>query len=184
MQRGNLDRLCVFGVLILGGIHLMSCSTPGGAPMAGPSPVVSVSTASREMLPTDSNIEPFPTRSLVSTESSPSVSCENVSISNPAATYCSLLGYQSGTKETAEGQVSTCTMPDGTVCDAWQFLRGTCGQEFSWCALNGYQIQNVIESDGLSTQEYAVCVDASGNTVGTLFELSGLQAMLEACSRR
>jgi putative hemolysin len=117
-------------------------------------------------------------------EPSPSTSCENVSISNPAATYCSLLGYQSGTQDTAEGQVSICTFPDGSVCDAWQFLRGKCGQEFSWCALNGYQIQAVIESDGSSTQEYAVCVDSNGNTVGTLIELSGLQALFEACSRQ
>jgi putative hemolysin len=152
--------------------------------MAGLTPVVSIATTSLEALPTDSNVEPLSTRSIISTESSPSISCENVSISNPAATYCSLLGYQTGTQNTAEGQAGICTMPDGMVCDAWQFLRGTCGQEFSWCALNGYQVQNVVESDGSSTQEYAICVDSNGVSVGKLFELSGLQVMLEACSRR
>lgn len=167
MKSGNLDRLYLLSVLLLGGALLVSCSA-AGQPPAVP----------------DSNSEPLPTRSIEGAVPSASVSCENVTIANPAATYCAMLGYQSGTQETAAGQASTCIMPDGTVCDAWQFLRGTCGQEFSWCALNGYQIQNVVESDGSSTQEYAVCVDASGNTVGTLFELSGLQALLDNCLRR
>ena len=181
MQSGTPYRLCV---LILGGIILISCSPMGGTPVAAQTPAVSISTARPEALPADPTIEPLPTRSVVNTQTPSSLSCENVSIANPAATYCAMLGYQSLTQETAEGQLSVCAMPDGAVCDAWQFLRGTCGQEFSWCALNGYQIQNVIESDGSSTQEYAVCVDASGNTVGTLFELSGLQALLESCLRR
>lgn len=171
MQRGFQSRLCV---LILGGILLISCSPAGGTPMAGQVPSVPVSTA---------NLETFPTRALT-TEPPSSVSCENVSIGNPAAAYCALLGYQPGTQDTTDGQVGVCTMPDGSVCEAWQFLRGTCGQEFSWCALNGYEIQTVIESDGSSTQEYAVCVDADGNTVGAVIELSGLQALFEACSRR
>jgi putative hemolysin len=173
MRSGNFGRFYVLGVLILGGVLLVSCSASGGTPAAGQSPVVP-----------DSIEEPLPTRSIETLAPSPSVSCENVSIANPATTYCAMLGYQSGTQETAEGQAGTCIMPDDTVCDAWQFLRGTCGQEFSWCAQNGYQIQNVVESDGSSTQEYAVCVDASGNTVGTLSELSGLQALLDGCSRR
>ena len=173
MKSGNLDRLCILSVLLLGGALLVSCSATSGTPAAGQSPAVP-----------DSNSEPLPTRSIEDAVPSASVSCENVSIANPAATYCAMLGYQSGTQETAAGQASTCIMPDGTVCDAWQFLRGTCGQEFSWCALNGYQIQNVVESDGSSTQEYAVCVDASGNTVGTLSVLSGLQALLDNCLRR
>ena len=173
MRKGDLGRFYVLGVLILGGVLLISCSATGGTPAAGQSPVVP-----------DSSNKPLSARSVQSPAPSPSVSCENVSIANPAATYCAMLGYQSGTQETEGGQASTCIMPDQTVCDAWQFLRGTCGQEFSWCAQNGYQIQNVVESDGSSIQEYAVCVDASGNTVGTLSELSGLQALLDGCSRR
>ncbi len=112
-----------------------------------------------------------------------SVSCEGVSIANPAASYCSLLGYETGIMETAGGQAGACVFPDGSSCDAWEFLRGTCGQDFSWCALNGMEIQTVTESDGSSTQVYGVCIDANGNTVGKVLDLSGLQSLLDACSR-
>ncbi len=172
MQLGKLSRLCV---LILGWIALGSCSTVDGTSAVRPIPVDSVSTTSPQ---------PSPIFSTNNTESSPAISCENVSVSNPAASYCSLLGYQSGMQDTPQGQLSICTLPGGLVCDAWQFLRGKCGQEFSWCALNGYEIQTVIESDGNYSQEYAVCVDSNGNNLGTVIELSGLQALLEACSHR
>ena len=42
----------------------------------------------------------------------------------------------------------------------------------------------VTESDGSSTQEYAVCVDSNGAVVGKVFDLSGLQALLDACYRQ
>lgn len=170
MQRGNISRLCA---LILGGIALGSCSTVGGTTTAGSVPVDSVIT----------NVpQPSPIISINNT--STAISCENISVSNPAASYCSLLEYQSGTQDTPQGQQSICTLPGGIVCDAWEFLRGKCGQEFSWCALNGFEIQTIVESDGTSTQEYAICVDSIGNNIGTLIELSGLQATLEACSHR
>lgn len=108
-------------------------------------------------------------------------SCEGVSIANPAASYCSLLGYETRIMETAEGQAGACVFPDGSSCDAWEFLRGTCGQDFSWCALNGMEIQTVTESDGSSTQVYGVCIDANGNTVGKVLDLSGLQSLLDGC---
>ena len=175
MQRGNLTRLCVLGVLILGGIEMISCSAAGGTPITGSNPAVAIPTAS---------LIPFPNNLPINTEASHSISCDNVSISNPAAAYCSMLGYQTGMQDTDAGQVGICALPDGTVCDAWQFLRGKCGQEYSFCALQGYGIETVTESDGASTQEYAVCVDSNGNILGSLIELSGLQALLDACSLR
>jgi len=159
--------------MLLAGIMLLnSCSAAGGE-------------MTTQILQT-----PSPNESPVSTLEAPTatasflLSCDMVTVSNPAATYCVMLGYQNGIQEMAGEQVSTCTMPDGTLCDAWQFFRGTCGQEFSWCAQNGYQIQNVIENNGSSTQEYAICVDADGNTIGTVAELSGLQSLLENCLPR
>lgn len=172
MGRENLPGLRVWGALILGGIVLLSCTTVGGTTTLPQIPLI-----------TDASDTPLPT-TIESIQPSPPISCEEVVVANPAATYCVMLGYQVGVQETQDGQVSICTLPDGTVCDAWKFLRGTCGQEFSWCAINGYQIQNVIQSDGLSTQEYAVCVDANGNTAGSVIELSGLQTLLESCLPR
>jgi uncharacterized protein len=111
-----------------------------------------------------------------------SIACEGVSIGNPAASYCSLLGYQYDIQDTNEGQTGVCTLPDGSNCEEWQFLRGKCGEDFSWCALNGMEIQTVTESEGASIQEYAVCVDSNGTIVGKVFDLSGLQALLNACN--
>jgi len=162
MQLGKLSRLSVLGVIF--GLYLVSCTTAGETPVMEETPVDSIST--------------------IVSEPPPSISCEGVSISNPAATYCSMLGYESGVQDTPDGQAGICTMPDGTVCDEWQFLRGKCGEEYSWCVLNGMSIRNVSESDGSGTQEYAVCVDSTGSIVGKVFELSGLQAMVETCGRK
>ena len=161
MQLGKLSRLSVLGVIF--GLYLVSCTTAGETPVMEETPVDSIST--------------------IVSEPPPSISCEGVSISNPAATYCSMLGYESGVQDTPDGQAGICTMPDGTVCDEWQFLRGKCGAEFSWCAMNGVGIQTVTESDGSATMEYAVCLDKNGTIVGKVTELSGLQTLLDTCTR-
>lgn len=171
MGHGNIPWCYAWGALLIGVILLGSCSTGGD-------------TATSQIAHTPNSNNRAISTIVESPTPSPPLSCEMVTIANPAATYCAMLGYQDGMQTTSGGQRSACTMPDGTICDAWQFFRGTCGQEFSWCALNGYQIQNVIESEGSSTREYAICVDADGNTIGTVIELSGLQSLLERCSPR
>lgn len=109
------------------------------------------------------------------------VSCEGVSIGNPAAVYCSMLGYKYSIQDINDGQIGICRMPDESICEAWEFLRGKCGQAYSWCAINGLTIQPTTVTEDSTVMEYAVCVDSNRTNVGKLTDLSGLQALLDSC---
>ncbi len=71
-------------------------------------------------------------------------------IADPSCVYCSALGY--------ECQDGDCVFPDGTSCPTWDFYRGKCGQNFTYCEQQGYKIENRVEDMGTWTAEYAVCV--------------------------
>lgn len=105
--------------------------------------------------------------------------CGNPQIANPAAVYCVLLGYKLSTEETPQGQAGVCVFKDGSNCDEWAFLRGTCGQEHSYCAQKGYGIKTVHDGQDAYSQEYAVCTDSSGKVIGTVTQLSGLEQQLK-----
>jgi C1A family cysteine protease len=97
---------------------------------------------------------------------------------NPAAVYCSELGYQVKTiTQDDGGQYSVCVFPDGNICDAWQFLEGKCGEEYSYCAINGYG--QIIKTDGKNSFSgtYPVCVDGS-TEIGNPLDLMGITARL------
>ena len=83
-----------------------------------------------------------------------------VGIANPAAVYCRELGYEYKIVDTSTGQQGICVFSEDAQCDAWNFLMGRCGQEYSYCALNGYEI--ITRTDGIDTlaREYGVCVEA------------------------
>ncbi len=103
---------------------------------------------------------------------------------NPAAVYCQeVLGYPYRIVRTPKGDIGQCVMPDGTQCDAWQFLTGRCGDAFNYCAR--IDLETSTRSDGLDpfSPEYAVCVDASRRVVlGSVSNLSKLSALSEGCS--
>ena len=86
--------------------------------------------------------------------------CVNVSFSlpNPAAVYCKNLGYEYKIVKTSKGEYGECIFPDKSKCDEWEFLEGKCGQDYSYCKKNGYDIK--IKTDGKNpySPEYAVCV--------------------------
>jgi putative hemolysin len=81
------------------------------------------------------------------------------SLPNPAAFYCSKMGYQYKIIETGEGEQGICVFPDGTECDEWQFYAGTCGQKWSYCKVHGYEL--VAKDDGKNAYSptYSICVD-------------------------
>ncbi|MFH1239930.1 MAG: DUF333 domain-containing protein [Candidatus Diapherotrites archaeon] len=97
-----------------------------------------------------------------------------VGTANPATVYCGELGYQWKINENPMGQQGICIFSDESECDEWDFLRGTCGQQWSYCAVNGYDI--ITKDDGRNpfTPEYAVCVDEEGNEIGSVTELMNL----------
>ena len=78
---------------------------------------------------------------------------------NPAAVYCEELGYKHEIRTSPSGgQYGVCVFPDGSECKAWEFLRGKCGQKFSFCERKGFKIENRVKDMGSWTAEYAVCV--------------------------
>lgn len=51
-------------------------------------------------------------------------------IQNPATAFCKRYGYIYKTEKTSKGEVGYCIMPNGEVCDEWEFYRGECGNRY------------------------------------------------------
>jgi len=99
------------------------------------------------------------------------------SIINPSMLYCEELGYETETSMTDQGEIGICKFPDGTNCEAWNFLKGECGTEHSYCILQGYEIKTITDEDKCSSifsDDCAVCVLTNGTEteVTKLMELS------------
>ncbi|MEA3255085.1 MAG: C1 family peptidase [Candidatus Altiarchaeota archaeon] len=88
-----------------------------------------------------------------------------VGVANPAAVYCSGLGYAYRVVETDMGERGVCVFSDGvSECDAWGFLKGKCGKEYSYCVQKGYDIETDTVDKGGYFVEYAVCVSELTNS--------------------
>jgi putative hemolysin len=81
-------------------------------------------------------------------------------MANPSAVYCEGLGYPYKSVERNGGMDADCILPDSSRCTAWDFLSGGCGQEFTYCELNGGTIEEGANIgtcrfvDGSSCDEY------------------------------
>lgn len=78
---------------------------------------------------------------------------------NPAAVYCSALGYTYTTDHRADGDYGYCTLPDGTRADAWQFYAGSAGALYGACAQAGYRQE--VSSDPVLCPFSAACAVCS-----------------------
>jgi len=76
---------------------------------------------------------------------------------NPAAVYCTDLGYSY--------EESNCVFPDGSSCDGWTFLRGKCGQEYSYCSLQGHSLTTESVDRGSYSTQSQVCISDSGQRI-------------------
>jgi putative hemolysin len=106
-----------------------------------------------------------------------SVDCEHIILSNPAAGYCSLMGYTYEYRESG----GVCKFPDGSSCPQWEFYAGKCGQDFSYCTVNGYGIITGAGGGDPYSSEYSVCVDSQGKALGSVTDLIGLTDALDSC---
>lgn len=97
-----------------------------------------------------------------------------VGLANPAAVYCLELGYEYRVVDEPSGQKGICIFPDGSECEAWAFLEGKCGQEYSYCEKCGYSIQTMNDGQDPFSREYAVCVSKEGKRIGSITELMAL----------
>ena len=56
---------------------------------------------------------------------------------NPAAVYCTQLGYDYETAAAPLGEEGVCVV-DGHRYNAWAFFEGKVGREYNYCAKKGY----------------------------------------------
>jgi putative hemolysin len=90
---------------------------------------------------------------------------------DPAAVYCSTLGYQYEIKQNENGnEAGICVFPENEGkdnCSSWEFMSGKCGMEYSYCAKEGY-----LQKTGTGTEcasedllaECLLCVLPDGKT--------------------
>lgn len=86
-------------------------------------------------------------------------------MANPAAVYCGGLGYAMENVTRNGGEDADCIFPDESRCGQWDFLSGRCGQEFSYCSLQGY---NLGEGTNIGT-----CQFPDGSTCDEFLFFSG-----------
>lgn len=91
-------------------------------------------------------------------------------LKNPAAVYCDAMGYEYIVEEIPEGQVGLCKLPDGSTCLGFDFLKGKCGEGYSYCRQKGYELKVVIGPEkcgplAAPEEECAVCVLENGEEV-------------------
>jgi len=118
---------------------------------------------------------PFDSSRRVSTNKNVELPVQKLGMANPAAVYCHELGYGYKIVNTDRGQKGVCIFPDKTECEEWQFLAGKCGQSYSYCARQRYDL--IAKTDGMNpfSREYAVCVDKiSKKEIGLVTDLFSL----------
>lgn len=100
-------------------------------------------------------------------------------ISHPAAYYCQSLGYSyQVVSDSGQGQRGVCSFPDGSSCDAWQFLQGECRQELNYCASQGMRTVVVGGAGDLYSRKSALCVGQDGEEIGRVTELMDFERNL------
>lgn len=85
-----------------------------------------------------------------------------LNMANPAAVYCEALGYTLEPRENEAGMDADCVFPDGSECLQWDFLAGRCGNEHSFCSVQGGEIKDVgtniadcVFEDGSTCDEFS-----------------------------
>jgi putative hemolysin len=92
-------------------------------------------------------------------------------VRDPSAVYCLALGYDYQIRQTAAGQVGYCLLPGGNMVDAWEFLAGNEGKEYSYCSRQGYRQKTLSDSTScIWSRDCLVCVLPDGREV----EVTGL----------
>lgn len=99
---------------------------------------------------------------------------EKAGVANPAAVYCAKLGYEYKIVTSDDGgQHGVCTLSDKTECTGWNFYRGKCGQEFSYCKQQGYDLKDLGKNEGWF--EGAVCINKiTKQEIGTVYNLMNM----------
>ena len=82
---------------------------------------------------------------------------------DPAASYCSALGYEYLRGLTKRGEIALCRLPNDQIVDAHSFLSGKVALEWSYCAQQGYEAKRVEDSE--ICKDCTVCVLEDGTEI-------------------
>lgn len=124
---------------------------------------------------------PSPTPTATTTEIPAETQNILVYMANPAAVYCTDLGYEYETRAGDNGEVGICIMPDDSECNQWDFYAGTCGAEYSYCAQQGYALETRADGKDAFSSTYAICIDTEGQELGSVSDLSALGMRAVGC---
>lgn len=80
-----------------------------------------------------------------------------MALPNPAAVYCEKSGGEYKVLKTPDGENGICVMKDGVQLNAWDFLKGRIGKEYSYGVRYGYGTECEKKRAGSYVVEYAVC---------------------------
>jgi putative hemolysin len=108
----------------------------------------------------------------------------SASLIDPSFVYCTEMGYSFHIVETPEGDLGACELPDGSLVNSWWFLEGRVKEEYSYCAVQGYETkivsdercENIYSGSGNCT----VCVLPDGSEA-ELKELMGMNFSSLVC---
>jgi putative hemolysin len=107
----------------------------------------------------------------------------SAAMKDPSSVYCASLGYEFTVVMTDAGEQGFCTLPNDQKVNAWHFLQGKAGQEYSYCELEGYEMKTIRDPERcvrFLTDECAVCVRPDGSEV-EVTELMGLDFRETVC---
>jgi len=80
-----------------------------------------------------------------------------VGMPNPAAVYCEGLGYSLENVMRNGGGDADCIFPNGSRCGQWDLLSGRCGQEFSFCKIQGFILEEGSNIGKCQFQDGSIC---------------------------
>ena len=106
-----------------------------------------------------------------------------LALKNPAAVYCTALGYEYKIEKTKEGDAGYCVIDREQKVDAWQFFQGKVAREKGFCAKKGYEQKSVKDPRKclkFLTDTCTVCVLPDGKEV-EVTELMGLVLTETVC---
>ena len=89
-------------------------------------------------------------------------------LKNPAAVYCTALGYDYFINETTKGDRGICRLSNGDLVNAWWFLKGKIDSEHGYCKKMGHDTKTVADPlicASVFSTECSVCVLADGTEV-------------------
>lgn len=76
---------------------------------------------------------------------------DSLNLTVPHLNYCKGLGYNIDVED-------NCIFENGESCQAWEFLKGKCYKELSFCQKNGYKLETKSDKIESGVFEYAICV--------------------------